>query len=931
MILENPAADIFALDAVLAKFPSKKRNGQGWGARCPAHDDRKASLSISQGDDGKVLLFCHAGCSLASILKAVNLTEADLFAPHTQRMTPDRKPRGKKPRPAPDQHIEEHVDQHIEEEAPTAPGPAKKTKKRYASLAAAVDAMSRWKKNEPVSLWSYHDADGQEVGAIARWNIPGDKEILPFRRIGPDAWTCEAMPAPRPLYRLPGILASTGLVFVTEGEKAADAGLSIGLTCTTSAGGAKALAKSDWTPLGGRDKDVVILPDNDEAGRQYARDVVQDELSSFIATTVRIIELPDLPDKGDLFDFIEIRRAAGADNETIKAEILTLVVSTSCESPLAIEADWCGRKDVATFSARFRGETVRVDKLDAAFSASRWKFARATSKAVKADGCELAPADVEARLLAVLADRQKQRAAGLLDPSDDGPAESMVDLLTRLALDNAELCRDEDANAYATVQAGAHKETHALRTRGFRLWLRRLLKTETDLAAVDTAIRDAVSSIEATALFATDSQLVENVFVRLGHHMDAAGKPEIFVDLADDRWRIARITSTGWDVIDYTDCPVRFVRPRGLRPLPVPEPGGCIHELRPFLNVGDDDFTLTVAWLLGAMMKKGPYPILMLMGEQGSGKSLACRLLRDLIDPNLAAVRAEPKDPRDMVISARNSHVIAYDNLSRIRPGLSDALCRLSTGAGWASRELYSDSEETIIQVSKPILVNGISDFATRPDLLDRSIAITLDSIPEDHRRAEKDMLEAFDLARPRIVGALLTAAVIGLQTEGIVKLPTLPRMADFAIWVSACELGLTDWTAGTFMQAYAESIADTNATALDHSPIARELIRFMHLQYDAPWSGSSTELLDALTAAASDVTRDRTWPRDGTRMSAAIRRIAPNLRAVGYEIAFARTMTGRAITITRVQERIHDGLFDDRQDRKTTAIRCSGDIRPDA
>ena len=81
------------------------------------------------------------------------------------------------------------------------------------------------------------------------------------------------MTAPRPLYRLVELLASSGRVYVVEGEKAADAVASLGLVATTSAGGAKAAAKTDWSPLAGRK--VVILPDNDAPGEAYAAEIVR--------------------------------------------------------------------------------------------------------------------------------------------------------------------------------------------------------------------------------------------------------------------------------------------------------------------------------------------------------------------------------------------------------------------------------------------------------------------------------------------------------------------------------------------------------------------------------------------------------------------------------------------------------------------------------
>ena len=143
-----------------------------------------------------------------------------------------------------------------------------------------------------------------------------------------------------------------------------------------------------------------------------------------------------------------------------------------------------------------------------------------------------------------------------------------------------------------------------------------------------------------------------------------------------------------------SDSPVRFRRARGMNALPVPRRGGSIEALRPFLNVqGDEDFVLIVSWLVAALRPKGPYPVLVLQGEAGSAKSTAVRVLRALVDPNTSPLRSEPRETRDLMIAARNSWCIAFDNVSRLSPRLSDDLCRMATGGGFSTRQLYTDNE----------------------------------------------------------------------------------------------------------------------------------------------------------------------------------------------------------------------------------------------
>jgi len=95
-------------------------------------------------------------------------------------------------------------------------------------------------------------------------------------------------------------------------------------------------------------------------------------------------------------------------------------------------------------------------------------------------------------------------------------------------------------------------------------------------------------------------------------------------------------------------------------------------------------------------------PPLALHGEQGTAKSTTGRTLRDLIDPKAAPMRSEPRNGHDLMIAAHNGWLLAFDNVSRLSPWLSDAICRLATGGGFATRELYSDTDEVLIDVQRP-------------------------------------------------------------------------------------------------------------------------------------------------------------------------------------------------------------------------------------
>ena len=376
----------------------------------------------------------------------------------------------------------------------------------------------------------------------------------------------------------------------------------------------------------------------------------------------------------------------------------------------------------------------------------------------------------------------------------------------------------------------------------------------------------------------------------------------LYLDLGDDSWRVVRITSEGWDVIDSP--PVYFVRPGGMLPLPVPVHGGSVAELFDLINVPDTDGqALVLGWLVSTLRPSQSKPLLALHSEQGSAKSTTARMLAEVIDPQQAGLRIRPKDEETVMVATQNAWVVAYDNLSTMPPWLSDLLCCLSTGASYTARTKYSDVSETVMRAKRPVLLTSIEDIASRSDLLDRMIVLTLPTIPEARRRTEQAVLAAFNIAHPRILGALLDAAAHALRTLPDVKLDALPRMADFALWATAAERGL-GLAPGGFLTAYRENRQDAHGQALDACPVVEPLEHFMSDVCE--WTGTATELLTVLDSKSDQTKRSHPkWPKDGTRLSGQLRRIAPNLRSRGLDVRHSKESTGqrrKLVTLAKVR-----------------------------
>jgi len=335
------------LAALRARMLTPRQRGSHWSCRCPAHEDRTPSLSIGIGRDGRALLTCHAGCSVQAVVAALGLSMRDLMGDAERRPELLARPASRYgwtyQRSAPqraDPVPPEPVD--LPTEACEAP----------ADEAATIDLASIDETPSPEPLiasferrygaasnrWTYHDERGEPVGIVVRWDMrdaagASGKVVIPFS-IVEGAWANRALPAPRPLYRLPELLRlpAGAWIYVCEGEKTVEAARSIGVVATTSAGGAKAAAQTDWSPV--RDKVVVVLPDYDEPGEAYA-DEVAERCRQAGAEEIRVLRLwehwPSLPKGGDLVDVLSLE---GDDAPSLHERIDQLAASTPPHAPV---------------------------------------------------------------------------------------------------------------------------------------------------------------------------------------------------------------------------------------------------------------------------------------------------------------------------------------------------------------------------------------------------------------------------------------------------------------------------------------------------------------------------------------------------------------------------------------------------------------------
>jgi hypothetical protein len=690
---------------------------------------------------------------------------------------------------------------------------------------ADSDPARRGKRKGIVeSVYRYRDAAGKVLFEVVRFKDP--KDFRQRRPLGNGAFAWNLQGVETVLYRLPELLAAdpAAIVWICEGEKDVEnltaKGLPLKLVATCNPMGAGKWRHRYSESLRGRH--VIIIPDNDQPGRDHAQRVARSLRGK--AASVKVVELPGVPEKGDVSDFLDARGT--------------------------------------------------IDQLrDLAARAPEWT-PPATAPAPSANPAATGPA-----------------------PSNS-QCESQAQILLRLA-GVATLFHDPTGRTYAAVPINGHVEVHEIASTGFRRWLRRRFYLEENRPPSAQALQDALGILDARAMHDGPEEVV---FVRV-----AGSGDRIHIDLGDASWRAVELDAAGWRIVAAP--PVRFRRPPGIRPLPEPARGGTIDRLKDFANIEPGELVLLIGWLAAALRPCGPYPVLVLIGEQGSAKSTLARLARRLVDPHACPLRGEPKESRDLMVAAVNTWVVALDNLSTIWSWLSDALCRLATGGGFATRTLYSNDEETFLDAMRPVVLNGITDFVNRGDLGDRSLFLHLAVIPEERRRTEGQFWRDLDAALPRLFGALLDAVAGGLRRLPEVNPTAMPRMADFAVFGEAVSRALGH-PPDTFLRAYGENRRAANESVVEDSPVAGAV---RELASRGEWTGIAAELLVDLRAIieppesgpngfkikASGARFSSVLPKNPRGMSAAIRRLAPSLRMVGIHIGFGeRTNKARLITI---------------------------------
>lgn len=479
-------------------------------------------------------------------------------------------------------------------------------------------------------------------------------------------------------------------------------------------------------------------------------------------------------------------------------------------------------------------------------------------------------------------------AGGKSGKKKGAPAEgpSPATLLVQIAEDGYDLGVTPEGDPFALPKLGPPIVRLLRGGKGsLRAELARVYWERTQSPAGQTALADACMVLDGMAQMVDPTRL----FLRVGQGDDG----ELVLDLGDTTGRAVVITPHMWKVTD--NPPVLFRRTALTGPLPEPAGGAGFTGLWEALNVAPRYQPIVLAVLVAALMPNMPHPIVLLTGEQGTGKSTATARLASVIDPSPAQLRKAPRDVEAWTVAASGSWVVPLDNLSAVSEWLSDALCRASTGDGDVRRRLYSDGDLHVIAFRRVPLINGIDVGGLRGDLVDRLVHLGLERIPDTARRRDEQMAAQWRDAHPKVLGALLDLTVQVLAALPSVHLEASPRMADFARVLAAVDQVLDTDGLSTYLGLRDELAADAAGSDPVLVALAENVV--------GEFTGTSAELAALIRPrdGAGDPVADRAlpkgWPASPRALTAALTRHAPMLRQLGWSVRkLDRAADGRQV-----------------------------------
>ena len=469
-------------------------------------------------------------------------------------------------------------------------------------------------------------------------------------------------------------------------------------------------------------------------------------------------------------------------------------------------------------------------------------------------------------------------------PEEKEDRRNQADRLIGYALEDVqELFVDQHSAPHALI-AG---EPVPLTSRCYT-WLRRLMWDEEGRSVSGEYLKMAAGTLSAHAEFSGESR---ELYTRAAWHEGV-----LYYELRPGK--VVRVGPGGWTF--EAKPPVLFRRYVNLKALPDPEAGGSLDVLDELVNLKSErDRRLFKTYLVTVPLEHVGRPIFNASGAMGSGKTTVGRVVKRTWDPT--APETVRFDPRDFLQKAMHAYIVMLDNQNTIPEWAADTLCRLVSGEADSKRRLYTDDEDVIIELRRAVILNGINVPTDRGDVLDRSLVVELERIPDSERKTEEELWERFEAEHPKLLGALFDTLAKAIALKPSLKLSRRPRLADWGEYAAAV-YEVMGWGAETFLKDWDEVVKVQNQATLDGSPVAQAIIKFMEDkdEYIATSSEMHSKLKVVATQLGVDVDRDKAWPKSARWLWRRIKEVLPLLVAAGIEASRGRDESTKQIALRR-------------------------------
>ncbi len=480
------------------------------------------------------------------------------------------------------------------------------------------------------------------------------------------------------------------------------------------------------------------------------------------------------------------------------------------------------------------------------------------------------------------------REKGFDQPKMEGDPKQSEVILEYLQSQNFNLFKSPMGEGYITFKGrGGGFENYPVRSTNCKNRLNKFYYDAIGKPPASAAVKEAIDHLDAMARIEGKT---ETTFIRVAKY-----KGLIYVDLADAQNRAVKITPKEWIITQ--DVPVKFVRPNGtIKALPLPEVGFAPETLRELFGMDMKNFVLLIAFCINALNPDGPYLALQIHGQQGSGKSIIGQTIKGFLDPNVGDKLRLPKGEQDVVLHAQAHWVLNYENASYVPNDLSDLLCTLSTGGAFSQRKLYTDDEQKTYIFKRPFIINGIGNYANRPDLQERSIVMNLSSINPEDRKTERELRRELDKMHAGVLGYLFNCVCHALANIDEVEPPRNFRMADAAHWLLAAE-GATGFPEGAILDALENVQKNLMAQTAINDVLTATLLQTIAALPNHRFEGLVSSLHEMLRS--QELRYTRSFPASPSALSTKLKRMQHSLKLIGVDIQDApRTSGGQPIII---------------------------------